>query len=457
MKDNEKHYKKILSDALTRKNAGSPVWKYFTTRIHTHPNKNPSKFKYNEKESKIILESNLNNSERMRPRALYIHIPFCPFICQYCHFFRIQKNDSDFELFVNAVVKQIDAVSRYEWVQSKEFDSIYFGGGTPTVLPSEHLIKIINYIRKKIPVNDDLEISVESRITGIDKKYLLDLVNVGVNRISFGVQSFQSKYRKKLNRICSSEKIYKTLNSAREVKFNSVCIDLMYALPQQTLEDWERDIRILESLDLSGCSIYRLNIHSNTKLAQKIQQGQIQHGHSIRDEYDLFRISDDRLGNLSEWERITPVNYGKINEERAIYLRYHNDSECDVLAIGPGAMGQVGNCLYENNPDIVGFMNEDYAKDIGRCQVWKTVPEYFTAWKWHRLSLKFSITPTSELYWLVPDMYEIIEILQELNLVEPRANNTLVLTNDGRFWARNVFYLIQEAILSTLLNTPPHQ
>lgn len=205
----------------------------------------------------------------MTPAGLYIHIPFCRSRCSYCDFATGLYQSELAERYVRAIVKEI----RESSVAGARVDTIYFGGGTPSLLDPEQLLKIITVVRDRFHVDAASEITLEINPGSVTPEKLRDFRALGINRASFGAQTFDDHELAKLGRSHTAADARRTFKDLRAAGFDNVSFDLIAGLPGQTLAGWERNVA--EALDLQPehLSFYLLEVHSGTPLAQHIERG----------------------------------------------------------------------------------------------------------------------------------------------------------------------------------------
>ena len=192
-------------------------------------------------------------------KSCYIHIPFCKKICSYCDFCKNYYNELVVDGYLDNLKKEISKNYKNEVL-----DTLYIGGGTPSSLSSKNLNKLI-YILKTFKLNHDYEYTFECNYEDINEKMLLALKSGGVNRISIGIQTFNEKYSKVLNRDINKKKMIENINLAKRY-FSNINIDLMYALPGESINDLKSDLEIIKMLDVSHISTYALIIEEHTNL-----------------------------------------------------------------------------------------------------------------------------------------------------------------------------------------------
>ena len=193
--------------------------------------------------------------------GIYIHIPFCKNKCAYCDFFSI-SNFKQKEEFLKALLIELDLQKNY--IQNESIDTIYFGGGTPTVLNKNELQIILKTIYTIFSISVNPEITIEANPDDLNENSLKELKNIGINRLSIGVQSFNDTDLKLMKRRHNSEQAKKVILTAQEVGFDNLSVDLIYGLPNMLLADLKRNIDILLNLNIQHISAYHLTIEPKT-------------------------------------------------------------------------------------------------------------------------------------------------------------------------------------------------
>ena len=240
--------------------------------------------------------------------SIYIHIPFCSNICSYCDFAKFYYNSDWVDNYLSSLEKEIKLNYKGEVV-----DTIYIGGGTPTVLnlnQLEKLLKITNLFNKK-----NIEFTVETNVDLSLEKIKL-LKKYGVNRISIGVQTVNPKYLKFLNRNHTKEEVINLINLLKEYNFN-INVDLIYAIPGETLEELNEDLDFILSLDVNHISTYSLIIEPHTKLY-------IDNVSNIDEDldYEMYKLINKKLNKYHHYEI---SNFAKKNYESKHNLVYWNN------------------------------------------------------------------------------------------------------------------------------------
>ena len=200
--------------------------------------------------------------------SLYIHVPFCTKKCPYCHFF-VQPNSLEHQnSFLSSLEKEWNLRSHV--LQSREIVSIYFGGGTPSLLPAKAIKKILSMIQKgPAIISPFCEITLEANPENVSLESMQEFCQAGINRVSVGVQSFDDELLKILGRTHDSTKAKKALKAIKKAGINNLSIDLMYELPHQTFFKWQESLLEVNSLPITHLSLYNLTFEPGTSFYKK--------------------------------------------------------------------------------------------------------------------------------------------------------------------------------------------
>ena len=277
-------------------------------------------------------------------KSVYVHIPFCNRICNYCDFCKIYYNEKYIDNYLMSLEKEIKLNYNNETIET-----IYIGGGTPSCLAQSQLLKLFNII-KLFKLSNDIEFTFECNIEDITQEKLEILKNNKVNRLSIGVQSFSKKILDYLGRNYNEELIIKNINLCKKF-FNNINIDLIYAVPNQTLKDLEYDIDMFMKLDITHISTYSLIIEPNTRLYINKQE-------NIDEEldYEMYKLIQKKLSNTYIQYEIS--NFSKENFESKHNLTYWNNEE--YYGFGLGACGYIKDIRYQNNKNIDSYIKNKY-------------------------------------------------------------------------------------------------
>ena len=195
--------------------------------------------------------------------AIYIHIPFCDKKCEYCDFCTFVRMEKEYRKYVDYLIKEIRMYPKFK------YDTIYFGGGTPSVLP----VGMIKEIMDELDWTGNAEITLELNPTDMTLEKLKEIREIGINRLSIGIQSFQNHVLKFIGRQHSSDDAVNVYKMAREAGFENITVDLMFGIPNQSIVDLQRDLNILKELKPENVSIYSLIWEEGTVFWSKLQKG----------------------------------------------------------------------------------------------------------------------------------------------------------------------------------------
>ena len=201
--------------------------------------------------------------------SIYIHIPYCKQKCTYCNFhFRIAQNDK--KEMLQSIKKEIKM--RQTYLNNAKINSIYFGGGTPSILNKIEIKSLINTLYNNFKIDTDAEITLECNPDDLNKNKLLDLKEIGINRLSIGIQSFNDSDLKFMNRSHNSIQALNCIQIAKESGFKNITIDLIYGLPNQSNKNWEENLSQMLTLNIQHFSAYSLTVEPKTKLKNLIEK-----------------------------------------------------------------------------------------------------------------------------------------------------------------------------------------
>ena len=268
--------------------------------------------------------------------GIYIHIPFCKKACFYCdfHFSTSLRFKDD---MIDAILKEIGTQQKY--LEGKTLETIYFGGGTPSLLNKEELTLIINTVSENFEIIENPEITLEANPDDLTIEKLKELKAVGINRLSIGVQSFFDEHLKWMNRAHSALESEACIKNAQEIGFQNITIDLIYGMPNLTDKQWEENIKKALSLNAPHISAYNLTVEKNTALAHFVKKGKYQ---PLSDEKGAKQFSY----LIETLERNGFEQYETSNFAKDKQYSIHNSSYWrgkHYLGIGPSAHSYNGN------------------------------------------------------------------------------------------------------------------
>ena len=276
------------------------------------------------------------------PLGLYLHIPFCAAICYYCNFNRGLFDEDLKRRYVRALNLEIDRAG-----DGTSVDSIYFGGGTPSLLEPDEVAHLLDCCRRRFGVTSDAEVTLELNPETATVERMDGLRRAGVNRLSIGVQSFRDEELRRLGRLHSAERAREAVRLARAAGFDNLSIDLMLWLPEQTLADWLASIEEVPILGPDHVSLYLLELYPNAPLREEMAR----HTWSLAPDEDAAAMYLEALDRL---EAAGYVQYELSNVARPGKRCRHNVkywSDGEWLGFGCGAHSTRHGCRWSNVAD----------------------------------------------------------------------------------------------------------
>lgn len=306
----------------------------------------------------------------MKKLGIYIHIPFCIKKCYYCDFCSFSKAESvDMYAYTEELCRRITLFSAK--AKDRVVDTVYFGGGTPTLLPMECFEKLMGALRACFDIDYNAEITVECNPASIDRAGLVSLRALGINRISIGLQSANDNELKALGRLHDYKDFVSVYNDARESGFDNISVDLMYGIPEQTAESFENTLRRVCALSPEHISAYGL----------KVEQGTVFHsmGEALSlpdedEEFKMYVLCDSILGE-NGYHRYEISNFSKDNKESRHNLKYWRLD--DYVGFGVAAHSCFERERFGNSRNVKAFINgEDITEESVTVSDEERISEY---------------------------------------------------------------------------------
>ena len=317
-------------------------------------------------------------TEPKKPLGLYVHIPFCVKKCNYCDFLSAAADDVTKERYVAALCKEIAGYK--ELAKDYELATIYFGGGTPSILKVSLIEQLLDVIRKSFSVNMAAEVTLEVNPGTVAPDKLKSYRELGINRLSIGVQSAKEKELQLLGRIHSFEDAKNTVQWARNAGFANISMDLISALPGQNLADYKENVEAVLSLNPEHISSYSLIVEEGTPFYEQYGEGKACEKELPDEETDraMYAYTKERLA-AAGYERYEISNYAK-----AGYESKHNSSYwtgVEYLGVGLGASSLFTNARYHNETELTAYMEageagEDVRREIERLVLEEQMEEF---------------------------------------------------------------------------------
>ena len=275
----------------------------------------------------------------MAPLGLYLHIPFCTAICNYCNFNRGLLDEALKSRYVSALEREIVQAG-----DGTPADTIYFGGGTPSLLDPAEVARLLNACRRSFDLAEDAEVTLETNPETTSAERLDGFHGVGVNRLSLGVQSFRDEELRRLGRLHSVDRARKAYYLARAAGFDNVSLDLMMWLPQQTIVAWQESVEGLIELGPDHASLYLLELYPNAPLRDEMARS----GWSLAPDEDAATMYLWALGRLEEagYEQYEISSVARTGKSSRHNLKYWTDGEW--LGFGCGAHSTRAGVRWKN-------------------------------------------------------------------------------------------------------------
>lgn len=290
--------------------------------------------------------------ELLRQAGLYVHVPFCRRKCGYCSFFSIAPQAGDRARFATAVRTQMRRMAEQAEIRALVFATVFFGGGTPSVLPVAVLAGLLSDLRTLFALAvDETEISIEVNPGTTDADGLIDLRRAGFNRLSIGVQSLDDAELRLLGRVHSAGDALTTIAAARRAGFDNLSFDLMYGLPGQTASSWQVTLNRALALDPAHLSMYELTVEAGTPCAKAVALGRMIL--PAEEEVLAMMAANDAAIGQSNLVRYEISNYARPGRECRHNLNYWHNGY--YLGFGPGAVSSFGGARSSAVADLDAY------------------------------------------------------------------------------------------------------
>ena len=361
--------------------------------------------------------------------GVYVHIPFCDKICSFCNMNR-KKLDNDLEDYTKFLLKEIDKYKNKPYIQKKRFSVVFFGGGTPTILKSHQLEKVLIKLREVFLLKENYEFTFETTLHNLTLEKLEIMEKYGVNRLSIGIQTFSNRGRNILNRTYEQEFVKKRLKEIKEKFKGLICLDIIYNYSEQTSEEIVEDAKIVKEISADSVSFYSLMIHEGSKISKDLNMKEKNFEYTVKKDKELH---DKFLEYLLEND-YKVLEHTKLTKGTDSYKYIRNVHQLkDLIPIGVGAGGRVQNIEIYNLNKMITFYSLDSEKTM-KMKLLSGASQY-------------EYVDLNNIKKIVGDRYEkIFEVLLNLekegyiNLEEERYQ----YTKKGIFWGNNISALLVE-------------
>ena len=281
--------------------------------------------------------------------GLYIHIPFCKAKCAYCDFYSLAHSEEKMDAYTAALLRHLEEVAPR--AAGMQVDTVYFGGGTPSYLGTARLIRILQTVQRRYDVTRDAEITLEANPDSAgDWRALRRLRRAGFNRLSLGVQSTDDELLRRIGRVHTYEQVQQAVTAARKAKLTNLSLDLIYGLPGQTMEDWQRTLADAVALGPEHLSCYGLKLEEGTPLWQQRQALTLPDDDAQADMY-LYTVAALSEAGYGQYEI---SNFARAGRESRHNLKYWRMQE--YAGFGPGAHSDFGGVRYGYVRDLDAYI-----------------------------------------------------------------------------------------------------
>lgn len=333
---------------------------------------------------------------------LYVHIPFCHRICPYCSFHKHTPGGTDMTAFVDALLKEMEKQPLRPW-------TIFFGGGTPTMLSETHMERLLRGMRDRVDMAEVVEFTMEANPRNITAPKAALMRDLGVTRVSLGVQAWDEATLKTLGRDHSPQQAEETWRVLRETRFPSLNLDLMFSVPGQSLDAWRDTLEYTIASRPDHVSAYNLNYEEDTDFFSRLKSGEFQMNED-RDA-DFFHTAIDML-EADGFEHYEISNYAKPG-----FRSIHNEAYWlgeDYLGIGPGAFSTVNGKRWHNVKDTPRYMAMTLAGEDTKADVEVLTPENRRT---ERFGLELRTVRGLPLGLITPESRKMLETLRDQGLL----------------------------------------
>ena len=295
-----------------------------------------------------------------KPTSAYVHIPFCTQICYYCDFSKVFIKNQPVDSYLEHLIEE------YNSYDIKKLRTLYIGGGTPTALSAPQLAFLLEKLTDKLDLSYLEELTIEANPGDLDEEKIAVLKDSPVNRVSLGVQTFNDRMLKQIGRSHLEKDIYENIANLKKAGFDNISIDLIYALPKQTMEDVKTNVAKAIALDIPHMSLYSLILENHTVFMNRMRRGKLPlPKEDLEAEMFEYIIAELEKAGFEHYEI---SNFSKPGFESRHNLMYWDNAE--YYGIGAGASGYVDGIRYKNHGPIRHYLQ---AVEAGNARVQEEV------------------------------------------------------------------------------------
>lgn len=289
--------------------------------------------------------------EKKEPIGLYVHIPFCIKKCNYCDFPSFTGLSHLFHEYTEALLREASDIS--DKYGQPEVDTVFFGGGTPSILPAEEILRIVKTLKNLFNIKNPSEITMEANPGTITKEKAKIYMDAGINRLSIGFQAAQDHLLKSMGRIHTKDMFQECINLLLNLGFYNINTDIIFGLPDQSMEDWKETVSLLLKSDLPHISCYSLKIEEGTFWYELKKKGKLPDiDENLEREMYYYVIAEAEKAGYNHYEI---SNLAKPGYECRHNMKYWTDKP--YIGIGAGAHSYMHNERYANVTDVKEYIN----------------------------------------------------------------------------------------------------
>ena len=292
----------------------------------------------------------MNVFARRGPVGLYIHIPFCRHKCSYCDFASMAGMEEWIEAYTDAVVRDLEGKAFL--LADKSVASIFFGGGTPSLLEPDQVARILEACRSGMAIKKDAEITLEMNPESVSRGKLAEYQSAGVNRASIGVQSLDDEQLEFLDRIHTADQAREAVEDVFRSGFDNVSVDMMFGLPGQTMKSWMAQLREIMSWGVRHVSLYQLTAEHGTPLGRRVADGSV----SLPDDGAEFFDASEALLESFHFDHYEISNYARPGYECSHNVGYWENR--DYLGVGAAAHSKLDGRRWANGKSVESYIKE---------------------------------------------------------------------------------------------------
>lgn len=398
------------------------------------------------KESQAVWDTVMRGTPKKgQMQCAYIHIPFCKTKCTYCGFFQNGTSQNIEDQYIDGLIGELKLASESPRLKEGLIHAVFIGGGTPTSLSPANSERLLKAIKEYLPLANDYELTLEGRIHDLIPENLEVWMSNGVNRMSIGVQSFNTKVRQMVGRLDTKETVLERLATLKSYGQCSVVIDLIFGLPGQTMDVWEQDLADLVSSGVDGADLYQLNVFDGSDLNRDIVSGKVPPAATTAMQGEMFEFGRTYL-EARAYRRLSSAHWSANNRERSLYNMLAK-AGVPMFPFGSGAGGNMdcyGMMLHralKPYEDMVSRGEKPFMALMKQSDLQPFVNQVVSQLEQGYLNINTLVAMDSrlgELHWLY-------KLWEERGLVT--YNGLLYkLTAAGEFWTVNITQSTLEAM-----------